>query len=84
MNKNFINYEFDYLKKFAKGIEYFTEIDYNQLKSLWTAFCFHSDLIVDTSIYDNKFLEIWEEIESTDGFDFTYGDFYNFMCEYLV
>ena len=84
MNKTTINKEFDYICKFIDETEYADELFYNQIRSLWTAFCFHSNIDVDTHSYDAKMLIIWNKIIYIDGFDFLFDDFDNFMCEYLV
>lgn len=57
------------------------------LRMLWTAYCLHHSLDVDTSGYDGDLLELWNELEKTgDGTaDWSnYDDFDNFMRAYLV
>ena len=54
-----------------------------QLRCLWTAYCFHHDLEVDTSEYDKDFSKLWDEMKRIVLLT-EYGYFENFMCEYLV
>lgn len=35
----------------------------NQLRSLWTAYCLHTDMVCDTKEYDNTILSIWGAVE---------------------
>lgn len=34
-----------------------------QLRSLWTAYCLHTDMVCDTKEYDNAILTIWSAVE---------------------
>lgn len=79
--------EMEYLKEFAGQSCFDEELSRDQLRCLWTAYCFHHRLDVDTSGYDNDLLGLWnataeEEPETADWSD--YGSFENFMCRYLV
>ena len=79
--------EMEYLKEFARQSCFDEELSRDQLRCLWTAYCFHHGLDVDTSGYDNDLLGLWsataeEEPETADWSD--YGSFENFMCRYLV
>lgn len=79
--------ELEYLKTFAHEAYFDTEICRDQLRSLWTAYCLHNDLMVDTATYDSDILELWSvvslgeknttEWSSFDSFD-------DFMCAHLV
>lgn len=63
------------------------EICRDRLRMLWTAYCLHHNLDVDTSGYDNDLLELWNKLAETgDGTaDWSdYGEFYNYMCTYLT
>ena len=77
--------EFEYMMSFAKEGD--CEISRDQLRALWTAFCFHRGLDVDTAEYDGFLRELWGVIaeantDTSDWHDFeTFG---NFMCWYLV
>lgn len=59
----------------------------DRLRILWTAFCLHNHLDVDTSVYDRYLSMLWERVKETsdwhsvwDGSDW----FENFMCAYLA
>ena len=57
-----------------------------QLRALWTAYCFHADWNPDTASYDSAMLSIWErmrEAGQTRGYK-DFDDFDNFMCGLLV
>lgn len=79
--------EFEFLTGYVAESCFDEEICRDQLRILWTAFCLHHDLWVDTHAYDCYLLELWEHLQETsdgtsewedfDGFD-------NFMCAYLV
>ena len=79
--------EMKYLKEFVQQGYFDEELGRNQSRCLWTAYCFHHGLIVDTSGYDNDVIELWnaiakDEPETADWDDF--DSFDNFMCRYLV
>lgn len=71
--------EMDYLKTFVQQGCFSEELSWNQLRCMWTAYCFHHNLDVDTSGYDEDLNELWDAMgePNREGFD-------NFMCEYLV
>ena len=79
--------EIKYLKTFARQNWFDEEIGRNQLRCLWTAYCFHHGLDVDTLGYDNDLFGLWgvmmEEESETMGWK-DYDSFDNFMCKYLV
>ena len=75
---NITHKEFQYILNFVKdeiiNISYYilgvkNEDDYDkhiifrQLRSLWTSYCMHEDLVPDTLQYDVKFSEIYKEIQ---------------------
>lgn len=79
--------EMEYLKEFARQGCFDEELGRDQLRCLWTAYCFHQRLDVDTSGYDSGLLDLWdtmaeEEAEKAGWSD--YDSFDNFMCRYLV
>ena len=79
--------EFKYLLTFTSENCFDSEICCDQLRSLWTAYCLHHGLDVDTSGYDNDLLKLWTEIEKTESdnaFWSNYDSFDDFMCAYLV
>ena len=71
--------EMKYLKEFVRQGCFDEELSRDQLRCLWTAYCFHHNLDVDTSGYDEDLNELWDAMgePNREGFD-------NFMCEYLV
>lgn len=80
--------EYEYI---LECIEHGEDLDSNtvmkQLKSLWTAYCLHRNLDVDTAEYDNRMAEMWklmQENESSPDWLDEYGRFYNAMSSYLV
>ncbi len=79
--------EMKYLKEFARQGCFDEEASRDQLRCLWTAYCFHHRLDADTSGYDNDLFDLWntvaeDEAETADWSD--YESFDNFMCRYLV
>ena len=81
--------EFKYLLDFAKSADFFYKAQRSQLRSLWTAYCFHADMDVDTRGYDEDLRQIWESLpenrEEDSGEDFaTFEKFDDFMCVVLV
>lgn len=58
----------------------------NRLRCLWTAFCEHFGLEVDTMLYDNAMRELKNTGIAPEDGSGTYfaDDFENFMCEYMV
>lgn len=76
--------EWQYLLGFAQGFDgdIFDEPEYQQLQSLWTAFCLHNDLMVDTGIYDSRIREIWQIVGK--GYRNGYEGFYNEMSKNLL
>ncbi len=79
--------EMKYLKEFTRQSCFDVEVNRDQLRCLWTAYCLHHGLDADTSVYDNDLLELWnimveDESETADWSDF--DGFDNFMCKYLV
>ena len=59
----------------------------DQLRSLWTAYCLHNNLIVDTGTYDDDILELWSAVslgeeDTAEWSDF--DSFDDFMCAHLV
>lgn len=65
----------------------FTDENYrSQLRALWTAYCLHHKLDVDTLTYDNDLLGLWGEMHklgNANGWS-SYTEFDDFMCELLV
>ena len=79
--------EFVFLARFAEEAFIGEETVAAQLRSLWTAYCLHHNLDVDTREYDDDLRELWssvsrEEEDAPNWSDF--GSFDSFMCSYLV
>ena len=80
--------EYLFLKAFVRESSFDDEASRLQLRCLWTAYCFHHGLTVDTSEYDRELLELWEFMVKC-GYPLTrwwagFDSFDAFMCEYLV
>lgn len=88
--------ELAYLKQFAFESSFDAEVCRDQLRSLWTAYCFHHDLDVDTAGYDFDLRVVWDAVASVerrsggfsdfgsaDSFD-DFDSFDQFMCKELV
>ena len=87
------NCELEFICEFAKESDLEYEIAQRQLRSLWTAYCFHNNIDCDTRRYDNDLSTIWDTVyendtrpwkdddeEMTVGFDL----FDDFMCGEVV
>jgi len=79
--------EMKYLKEFARQGCFDEEVSRDQLRCLWTAYCFHHRLDADTFGYDNDLFDLWntvaeDEAETADWSN--YESFNSFMCRYLV
>lgn len=85
---NYKKSEFDFMVNSLKEMYFTTAVGFSQLLSLWTAFCLHHDLEVDTSEYDKLIGELWRIIES-GGYSKTVvwknrEGFEMYMCRCLV
>lgn len=78
--------EFEYLCQFAKESDFFYQLARNQLRSLWTAYCFHANLDVDTEKYDSDLMMLWNCMTvPEDSIDFENFELFDgFMCAELV
>ena len=79
--------EMKYLKEFTRQNCFDGETIRDQLRCLWTAYCIHYGLDVDTLGYDNDLFALWDTLvegePETEGWR-DYDSFDNFMCKYLV
>lgn len=59
---------------------------WDRLQILWTAYCLHYNLDVDTNQYDNDLLNLWNRMEDVGntGQCECYNDFDSYMCSYLI
>lgn len=79
--------ELKYLRQFAFESCFDTEVCRDQLRSLWTAYCFHHNLDVDTADYDQDLRVVWEaaaEVERETADWSNFDSFDQFMCRELV
>lgn len=79
--------ELNNLKKFAKEESFDSSVVQEQLRCLWTAYCIHSRLEVDTWDYDRSLMEVWNAItpDNLKAADwYLFEDFDKFMCRHLV
>lgn len=81
------NDEFKFMVSFAEESCFDEDICRDHFRILWTAYCLHHNLDVDTSSYDSDLRELWEAVaadeeETADWSDF--DSFGSFMCRYLV
>lgn len=58
------NKEWEFLLGYVKDntVYFYTETCRNQLLSLWTAYCLHNNLEVDTIMYDVELIDLWNAI----------------------
>lgn len=81
------NKELQYIHSFVQESDFGFEVCRDQIRSLWTAYCLHHGLDVDTSSYFNELHGLWEVLEETepDTADWSdYDSFDDYMCRYLV
>ena len=79
--------EFGYMKAFIVEGYFENEVEREQLGALWTAYCCHHNLDVDTGTYDADLAELWlklTEVGSTKSWDGSFSAFDDFMCGLLV
>ena len=59
--------EFDYLCGFAKEADFECEaLPAEQLRALWTAYCFHTNLDIDTFECDTALRKVWEVLKDKE------------------
>ena len=78
--------EFGYMKAFIIEGDFTEDACRSQLRALWTAYCLHHNLDVDTLEYDDDLLGLWSEMHklgNANGWS-EYGEFVEFMCGLLV
>ena len=79
--------ELNYMLAFAEEAVLDSELVYDQLRALWTAYCMHHNLDVDTAGYDQNLKMLWErvsDIEEDAIFWSDLGSFGNFLAKFLV
>lgn len=55
--------EIEYIRAFVRESDFGEELGRSQLRALWTAYCFHHNLDVDTAGYDKDLRELWGLID---------------------
>lgn len=70
--------EFQYIISYAEEVCFEIEPAHSQLRSLWTAYCLHHNLDVDTSKYDHDLMDIWAQVSATEGDTAYWSDFDSF------
>ena len=81
------NDDFEFVRKFARSVDFGVEIWAEQLKAVWTAFCLRWDVIVDTGEYDLMISKIHTALteSQTAGKDCPeFDEFDSYMCGLLV
>lgn len=77
--------ELEYIRSFARESFLDDGLGCDQLRCLWTAYCFHHNLDVDTAQYDKDLASVWDVVDEPDCADWhSFETFDNFMCKYLV
>ena len=77
--------ELNYMKSFAKDIKNWADrLQLDQLRCLWTAYCFHQNMEVDTYSYDNELKQIWQEMREAEGIFGEFEAFCSFMATFLA
>ena len=76
--KGFLEQEFDYIVGFAVESCFDNELACQQFRSLWTAYCFHRGLDVDTAEYDAALAGIWKEVSAGEEDPAYWSDFNSF------
>lgn len=58
------NKEWEFLLGYVKDntVHFYTETCRNQLLALWTVYCMHNDLYVDTAMYDAVLLDLFNAL----------------------
>lgn len=80
-----IKNEFHFMQCYAKESDFSDEFVCERLRILWTAFCLHHNLDVDTHTYDCYLHWLWSAMDGMDvRVEDNFNDFDEFMCVYLV
>ena len=75
--------EKNFIEEFARREDISCKIVFEQLRSLWTTFCLHFDLVPDTGMYDLIMLDIYGEAEENKNLSeklIDFDSFDDFMC----
>ena len=82
------NAEFDFILECLESSEDLDElVVMQQLRCLWTAYCIHQEIDVDTNEYDRKMEKMWNVMQENASAPYSsveFGRFYNAMSKFLV
>lgn len=81
------NAEFKFMASFAMQSCFDEGICRDRFRMLWTAYCLHHNLDVDTASYDSDLRELWEAVAAYEENTADWSDFDSFdrfMSRYLV
>lgn len=81
------NAELKFMVSFATQSCFDEDICRDLFRMLWTAYCLHYNLDVDTASYDSDLRELWEAVAADEEGTSDWSDFDSFgsfMCRYLV
>lgn len=79
--------EFKFMESFAGESCFDEDICRDHLRMLWTAYCLHHGLDVDTANYDSDLRKLWDAVAADEEGTADWSDFDSFdtfMCRYLV
>jgi hypothetical protein len=82
-----IQEELRYIHQFAVSSDFEFDVCRDQIRALWTAYCLHHGLDVDTAKYDADLLSVWNVVSAFEEDTGDWGDFDSFddfMCEHLI
>ena len=82
-----MNNEWGDLMNYIMKSDFQQQVCRQQLMALWTAFCIHNDLDVDTSKYDELLSHIYIALLTKENlFDDwkIFSNFENYICKFLV
>lgn len=78
-----MKYMIDFIAEYDVGSPDFDIQGCKQLRALWTAFCFHHGLDVDTDEYDVRLITLWDNLVARH-VSWPWDEFEPYMCVLLV
>lgn len=60
--------ELEFILNFIKRTDFGYDVCRKQLRSLWTAYCFHTDIECDTRKYDNDIRTVYSTLEKNTSY----------------
>lgn len=81
--------EWKFLMGFVKDdtVYFHNETCRNQFMALWTAYCLHNDLTVDTAMYDAVLMDLFNALSDEQKAELRcpyFSEFDSMMCQWLV